>query len=120
MTYRAYRRRAETFYKTLTSTSSPRLDDAHVVFNNIGFKYLIRKAKVRSRKDQVKRFGLLNEVPGIIKDPNAIVSYRSEFHDGRVIHYWAFSKEKEGGEIRVIVRQIGNGIKHFYSVMDNR
>lgn len=68
----------------------------------------------------MKRFGLLSKVPEILKDTNANVSYRSEFRDGRVVHYWAFSKEKEDREIRVVVRQIGNGTKHFYSVMDDR
>jgi hypothetical protein len=103
------------------SIPSPRLDGAYVAFNNIGFKHLIRKAKVRSKKEQMKRFNLLRTVPDILKDPDAIVSYRSEFRDGRMVHYWAFSKEKEGTtKIRVVVRQIGNGIKHFYSVMDDR
>jgi hypothetical protein len=120
MSYRAYRRRAKIFYKTLMSVPSPHLDGAYVVFNNIGFKHLIRKAKVRSKKEQMKRFNLLRTVPDILKDSDAIVSYRSEFRDGRMVHYWAFSKEKEGREIRVVVRQVGNGIKHFYSVMDDR
>jgi len=119
MSYRASRRQAEAFYKTLMSTSSPRLGGAYVVFNNIGFRHLIRKAKVRSKKEQTKRFSLLSEVPEILKDANANISYRSEFRNGKSIHYWAFSKEKEGREIRVVVRQVGNGIKHFYSVMES-
>lgn len=118
MSYHAYRRNAKIFYKTLMSTPSQHFGGAYVVFNNIGFRHLIRKAKVRSRKEQMKRFGLLSAVQEIISNPHASVSYRTDFKGDRIIQYWAFNGEKDGLKIKVVVRQVGNGVKHFYSVMD--
>lgn len=101
------------------SVSSPHFGDGYVTFNNIGFRHLIRKAKVRSKKEQMKRFGLLSAAPEILKNPKATISYRTDFKENRLIQYWAFNGEKDGLKIKVIVRQVGNGVKHFYSVMEN-
>jgi hypothetical protein len=119
MSYHATLRRAEKFYKTLMSTQSSHFGGAWVVFNNIGFKHLIRKAKVRTRKEQRKRFALLYEVPEVLQDPRAaVVSYRIDESKNLPVQYWAIQREKNGVKIKVIVRQVGNGKKHFYSVMD--
>jgi hypothetical protein len=119
MSYHAALRRAEKFYKTLMSTQSSHFNDGWVVFNNIGFRHLIRKAKVRTRKEQMKRFALLYEAPEVLRDPNAtVVSYRIDENKNLPVQYWAIQREKNGAKIKVIVRQVGNGKKHFYSVMD--
>jgi hypothetical protein len=117
MSYYAALRRAEKFYKTLMSIQSSHFGGAWVVFNNIGFKHLIRKARVRSRKEQMKRFELLKYVPEILKNPDANVSYRIATSGYHKVHYWSFREEKDGKDITVVVRQVGNGTKHFYSVM---
>jgi hypothetical protein len=117
MSYYAFRRRAEKFYKTLMSVQSSHFNGAWVIFNNVGFKHLIRKARVRSQKEQIKRFKLLTYVPEIITDPSANISHRIDTTSRHKVQYWSFYKEKDGKEITVIVRQVGNGVKHFYSVM---
>jgi hypothetical protein len=99
------------------SIQSSHFDGAWVVFNNIGFKHLIRKSKVRTRKEQMKRFELLEYVPEILKNPNANVSYRTTISKRHEVRYWSFQEEKDGKDITVVVRQVGNGNKHFYSVM---
>ena len=119
MSYYAALRRTEKFYKTLMSIQSSPFGGAWVVFNNIGFKHLIRKAKVRTQKEQMKRFALLYEVPEVLQDPHAaFVSYRIDKSRNSRVQYWAIQREKNGVKIKVIVRQVGNGKKHFYSVMD--
>jgi hypothetical protein len=88
MSYHAALRRAEKFYKTLMSTRSSHLNDGWVTFNNIGFKHILRKAKVRTRKEQMKRFALLYEVPEVLQDPNAaVVSYRIDENKNHPVQY---------------------------------
>ena len=65
----------------------------------------------------MKRFELLTYVPEIITDPSANISHRINTVGRRKVQYWSFCKEKDGKVITVVVRQIGNGMKHFYSVM---
>ena len=100
------------------SIQSSHFGGAWVVFNNIGFKHLIRKARVRSRKEQIKRFELLKYVPEILKNPDANVLCRITTSGHHKTHYWSFREEKDGKDITVVVRQVGNGVKHFYSVMN--
>jgi len=119
MSYEASLHRAEKFYKSLMSVRSSHMDDGWVVFNNVGFKHLIRKAKLRNQNEQTKRFALLHEVPKVLQDPHAaVVSYRIDKSKNLPVQYWAIQRKKGGVKIKVIVRQVGNGKKHFYSVMD--
>lgn|GEM_PF-2556701 len=47
-----------------------------------------------------------------------VVSYRIDESKNPPVQYWAIQREKDGIKIKVIVRQVGNGKKHFYGVMD--
>jgi hypothetical protein len=103
----------------MSNIQSPLLGGSYVVFNNIGFKHLIRKAKIRSNQEQMNRFALLRDVPDIIRNPNAKIGHRIIREKNHIIQYWAFVEKKNEKTIKVVVRQVGNGIKHFYSVMSN-
>ncbi|MDO8668628.1 MAG: hypothetical protein Q7K35_06135 [bacterium] len=36
------------------------------------------------------------------------------------VHYWTFVYFTDAKRIKVVVRQINNGAKHFYSIMDKK
>ena len=100
---------------------SPAIENSMVRFNAIGFKHLIRKAKMRTHTEQISRFKLIKYAPIIVADPNASVTCRQDLRiDGRIVRYWALDKHIDGKSLRVIIRQVGKGAKHFYSIMEHR
>jgi hypothetical protein len=132
MGYNSCKKWAKKFYKKIGAIISPALDDQFVYFNNTGFNHLIRKLSIRSRTEQKKRFLLLPKVESIIKNPKAIIVYRKEekkflskwkeskFLKESSFHYWTFVCFTDSKKIKVVIRQINNGCKHFYSVMDKK
>jgi len=96
----------------------PSLNNEMVCFNSIGFKHLIRKAEKRTFREQRFRFSLLPFAPMIIFDADVIVNYRfSNNKHGKITQFWGINKTYRNIVLRVIIRQIGCGQKHFYSIM---
>jgi hypothetical protein len=116
MGYEACKNWAQNFYKNIGSILSPALDNQPVSFNNTGFNHLIRKLSVRSRNEQKRRFLLLPKVESIITNPEAVIVYRKKLN----VHYWTFIHHVDSKRIKVVIRQVNNGSKHFYSVMDKK
>jgi hypothetical protein len=120
MSYENRRKRARQFYKHLKPIPAPSLGDELVVFNSKGFRHLIRKSRIRSKREQIKRFLLLFYVPRILANPKVTVT-RRKIIKGRIItRYWALGEIIQGRKIIVVIRQINQGVKHFYSVMPGR
>lgn len=132
MGYLACKKWAKKFYKKIGAVLSPALNNQYVSFNNTGFNHLIRKLSMRSRNEQKRRFLLLPRAELIIKNPEVIIVYKKEdkkvlikkkgmkILKGSVIHYWTFVYFTDSKRIKVVVRQINNGQKHFYSIMDKK
>jgi hypothetical protein len=132
MGYLACKKWAKKFYKTIGIVLSPALDNQYVSFNNTGFTHLIRKMSLRSRNEQKRRFLLLPKVESIIKNPKALIVYRKEekkilikkkeakILKESIVHYWTFVCFTDSKRIKVVIRQINNGSKHFYSIMDKK
>jgi len=132
MGYVACKKWAKKFYKKIGAVLSPALDNQYVFFNNTGFNHLIRKLSLRSRGEQKRRFLLLPRAESIVKNPKAIILYKKEekkilikkkeikILKESVIHYWTFVHFTDSKRIKVVVRQINNGHKHFYSIMDKK
>ena len=100
----------------IVRVSCPKLN-ASIAFNRIGFRHLIRKGGVRRpRGEQKRRFALLRYAPGIISNPRANVVLRTK---GRA-HFWMFQEERGGRMVKVIVRQLRGGKKHFYSIFSGK
>lgn len=80
-----------------------------VYFNSYGYNHIIRKQrKFRIKKEQARRANLL---------PKAIeILISSAGSSGNTtnseVKFWSFKKDR----ITVIVRQLRNGTKHFFSV----
>lgn len=129
--YNKTKKLAKRIYQKIGKVLSPPLND-YIYFTMKGFNHLIRKARIRSKREQKDRFRLVPFLEKVIKNPGAIIQYRQE--DRRVkikkhskliekkltIQYWGFAKTIGPKMVKVVIRQIGKGQKHFYSVMSDK
>ena len=97
------------FYDTLRNTKCSALNNEEIHFNNNGFNHLVRKGRFpRSYDEQRRRFLLLKFVEEVIIKGQVT----EKRHFGSVSCFWAIKFKK----ITVIIRQIGDGPKHFFSI----
>lgn len=129
----ATKRHAEEIYKKTGSLSCPFFVEEKVVLNSDGFHHLEYKPNRMLRNQSVAslKFRLLPWAFNVIKKSGTLQEYRSGFipigreaSDGSRImkraEYFGFSAIVGEGyktRIKVIVRRIGNGAVHFWSVM---
>jgi hypothetical protein len=107
-------------YIKIPDTMCPVLNNEIIRFNAVGFRHLMRKGEERSHRVQKFRFSLISYAPRIVADIDVQVTHRiKELADGTIVKFWGLEKEYNGRKIRVVVRQKGNGVKHFYSVMEH-
>ncbi len=131
--YNKSRQKARDIYNKIGSIHCPALKDELVAFNRIGLNHLIRKGdNLRPKNEQKRRFILLQYVENIITDQNADIEFRkysikekkSKFGNKIMIqsdaYFWTFSACIRDCKIKVVVRQVGNGQKHFFSIMGDR
>jgi hypothetical protein len=115
--YNELRKEAWDFYSKLEPITCPALGNERVMFSRSGFNHLLRKnGALRSRPEQVRRLRLLIHIVPLLTNPKSAVVCRIE----PTATFWAFSKREGGFLITTIVRQINNGQKHFFSVMNER
>ena len=94
-----------------------------VYFNKDGFRHLIRKGKdLREIKDQVERLDLLKYAPIILSESKTFDEYNKNkpLHSiGKTnnVNFWSFIRIFNGIKVTLIVRQIKNNNKHFFSIM---
>lgn len=111
-------KRAELDYKKIKSVKCPALNNDDIVFNNHGFNHIIRKGKVtRALNIQVERMNLIKFVPEILINSKNFSSHRKSIDfNGSVAYFWCFKDKIGDKNLKLIVRQIGNGVKHFFSI----
>ena len=112
-------------------TRCPALNNELVHFSAEGFNHLIYKGKRRERNknEQIMKFKLLPKAKTIIEittthqeyDESLIEIRKKKFkkivQETAMVRYWGFVAIIRGFRTKVIVRQIGNGQKHFWSVI---
>jgi len=82
-------------------------------FNNLGLKHLVRKRGIlRPKREQKRRFALLPHAKRMLKDKNIPVVHEKNNNT----QFWIFTEKKRGKKVTLIVRQVGNGKKHFFSI----
>jgi hypothetical protein len=106
-------------YKTWESIYLPLLG-GDVSFNMRGFKHLRFHAnnEVRNSREIIHKLTLLPFVHVVLQNATEIENYRQL----NGIEYWSFvaTPKESDRPIRVIVRRVGNGTLHFWSVMGLR
>lgn len=129
--YQKIREDAVNFYGMIGKIRCPALRNDVVHFNSVGFNHLLyKKANCeRSKIDQITKFKLLAKAKLIIEISTTYQEYDESLkeivkmkHKQKVkeisaVYYWGFIAIINGYRAKVIVRQIGNGQKHFYSVI---
>jgi hypothetical protein len=126
--YEETRWKAKEFYGNIGCVWCPSLNDS-VTFNSAGFRHLIWQGKtLRRQKEQIRRFTLLPDAASILSNLGGDKEQRTierlskiDRHGKRTdvkirIKFWGLAQEISGRRIKVIVRQIGNGKKHFFSI----
>ncbi len=115
--YEQVRDEAKTFYKNLKEIPCAVLGGEKVRFTMVGFNHLVKKGPfLRPRKDQMRRFLLLKHIPFVLKSSTSLIVYTKE----PTAEFWRISNRIENQTIRIIVRQLTGGEKHFFSIMNHK
>ncbi len=116
----AHEQKAKQGYSSIGTIWCPPLND-YVAFNTMGFHHLIRKkGALRTEDERANRFRLLPYVASIIADPKTLFTLENgkSFSHAK---FWICKRQVNGETITVVIRKIGNGQKHFFSVFsDNK
>lgn len=129
--YSSIREKTQIFYNQKESVRCPALNNELVHFNSEGFNHLVYKGD-RSERDksvQLLKFKLFPKALEIINISTTHQEYdegmknvRKKKHkravnESATVKYWGFVAIIRATRVKAIVRQIGNGQKHFWSVI---
>ena len=128
--YKKIKENAENFYKKIGRINCPAFNSETVYFNSEGFNHLIYKKKSeRSKNDQITKFKLLSIAKEIIFISTTFQEYdeglaeitrkrfKKRVKETVAVRYWGLVAIVRNRKVKVIIRQIGNGQKHFFSVI---
>jgi hypothetical protein len=125
------KKNAEEFYKSITNGVDCPYFKEKVVFNSKGLEHLkfLRKNHARTRQDQFMRLKLLYLAPKVIGLSRTIQGIsesfgfelmRSNASNEKVlkpVYYYEFVAVLEDRRVRVVVKQVENGPKYFWSII---
>lgn len=126
------REKARSEYKAITPVHCPYFKEA-VVFNSEGFNHIRYKAGRRERhlKAQEIRYKLLHLAPRVIGKSHTLQEHETvnQFIESKKnkrkekalkeVHFYGFIAIINKQKVKVIVRQAGEGHKHFWSIIPN-
>jgi len=112
-------------YFRIGSVPCPAFGNELVYFNKQGFNHLIRKGRIpRIPEDARKRLGLFDRAETIIVSSDRFETHRhspAKEVAGKVgippADFWSFHWKSDASSLIVVIRQIGSGPKHFFSIM---
>ncbi len=124
------KRKAEELYATFGDVYCPYFKEK-IAFNSLGMKHLKfkRDEKNRPLKDQYMRFRLLYLAPEIIKSSHTLqgIFETKRFEQIRIhnrtdtilipVNYYEFVAIVKGSRIKIVVKQVGEGQKFFWSLI---
>ena len=122
--------KGEELYKSFTETYCSYFKEK-VLFNARGLEHLKFKSfkKTRTEKDQYMRFKLLHLVPEILRLSRTVqgIFETKKFEKVRIhgrtetvfklVHFYEFIAVMERDRVKVIIKQIGEGEKFFWSLI---
>jgi hypothetical protein len=93
----------------------------YVHFNNKGIEHLLFRDKINKRpeSDQYIRMKLLYLAPAIVSLSQTIQDYGTKIVSGKIAKYYIFLAMLNTTSVKVVVRQVGNGSRHFFSIIPN-
>ena len=128
--FKEVKEKGEKLYKTIGEIYCPYFKEK-VSFNARGLEHLkfIQREKTRLEKDQYMRFKLIYLAPEVLKSSHTVqgVLETKKFERIRISHrtdtilkpvgYYEFIAVIKRNRVRVIVKQIENGQKFFWSLI---
>ena len=122
--YNALRAEAEDLYRSFGAVKCPALQNQTVSFTSEGFNHLIYRIpkQERHKRVQIMRFEMLTKAKDLLELTTTIQEYEEYFrqvkqwrhkqhHMANVkVRDWGFFGIIRGFRIKVVVRQIGNGM----------
>lgn len=124
------KKKVEILYKKIGHVWCPALNDC-VAFTSAGLRHLTWKGgKRRSNIEQTRRFSLLPYAKEVIENPTVRIAHREEKtiridkrHNTTVLaqppaDFWTLTETYDNTTITVVVRQIKDKEKHFFSIYD--
>lgn len=128
--YKKIKENAENFYKKIGCLNCPAFNSERIYFNSEGFNHLIYKKKSeRNKTDQITKFKLLPIAKEIILISTTFQEYdeglveiirkrfKKKVRETVIVKYWGLVAIIRNKKVKVIIRQTGNGQKHFFSVI---
>ena len=115
------KKNARKVYSKIKNIDCPAFPNEPVMFSSHGFSHLFysgrNKAVARLDKESTSRIKLLPLAIKLLK-LMPLPQETSEVFIQKTMHkFWAFEEVLEGRRVKVIVRQVGKGKKHFWSVI---
>lgn len=128
--YEKVRDDTRSLYNDAKPVYSPALNE-NIYFTSEGFNHLIFKAprKERDRSSQMMRFKLVPRAIRLIEHANTFQEFEETIREFEVktrkkrvkksksVRYWGIIAIFEGRKIKIILRKIGEGQMHFWSVI---
>ncbi|KKS44236.1 MAG: hypothetical protein UV05_C0009G0015 [candidate division CPR1 bacterium GW2011_GWA2_42_17] len=125
MTYAKYDellKKKRTWYKAAQKSFCPILKE-DIFFTSKGFRHLLYDGlgHARSRKERMYKVGLLPLVIPVIKSATKIDEYKPPAYSEKLkkmVEFWTLQSVvgKQNTTVTVVLRKIGTGNIHFYSV----
>lgn len=129
--YNSIRNNSQNFYNQKQCVRCPALNNEMINFTSEGFNHLIYKndRNERDKSVQIMKLKLLPRAVEIIGLSTTYQEYDENIKDIRkkkhkkivyesaVVKYWGLIAIIRNTRVKVIIRQVGNGQKHFWSVI---
>jgi hypothetical protein len=113
--------KARRFFKNIKRVNCPTFPKERIVFNSKGLSHLFykgtKKINTREFSQSSVRIALLSRAVKLLKLANYPQEETIFSVDKKKLRYWAFEGVINGRRIKVIIRQVGKGKKHFWSVI---
>lgn len=117
-----YKKQTKIIFKENKTVVCPAFPGEKIVFNSKGMSHLFykgaNKLSTRPEKEISVRISLLPRALLILQKATFFQEEcKLKSKEGKVFYYWAFEAVVDDRRIKVIVRQVGKGQKHFWSVI---
>lgn len=119
MKYHYYKNKIKDIFDKTKTVKCPAFENEEINFNAKGINHLLFK-RDRSQRDSKRIETNVRLLPSAIYLLQNATFWQEESEykkEGKVYKFWAFEAVVNKRRIKVIVRQVGNSKKHFWSVI---
>lgn len=116
---KSLKRKAKEIFRKVKTVKCPAFSEEEIIFNSRGINHLFYRGARRPRDlhQSAMRIKLLKRAIFLLKAMPIYQDETSYISDGRKFSFWSFEGVVDERRIKVIVRQIDSGRKHFWSVI---